>query len=65
MEERWVNLSAYEISLPTFGSEFLVGLLQWSALLILAAVMLWMMNLLFSRYSASKTERISGSEDSN
>jgi hypothetical protein len=65
MEERWVNLSAYEISLPTFGSEFLVGLLQWSALLILAAVMLWMMNLIFSRYSASKTERISGSEDSN
>jgi hypothetical protein len=65
MEERWVNLSAYEVSLPAFGSEFLVGLLQWSALLILAAVMLWMMNLLFSRYSASKTERISGSEDSN
>ena len=64
MEERWVNLSAYEISLPAFGSEFLVGLLQWSALLILAAVMLWMMNLLFSRFSASTTERISGSEDS-
>lgn len=64
MEERWVNLSAYEISLPAFGSEFLVGLLQWSALLILASVMLWMMNLLFSRYSGSTAERANGTGDS-
>jgi hypothetical protein len=63
MEERWVNLSAYEISLPAFGSEFLVGVLQWSALLVLACVMLWMMNLLFSRYLGISDERISGSED--
>lgn len=52
MEERWMNLAAYDLSLPAFGAEFMAGLLQWSALLILAAAVMWVSNMFFSRYFA-------------
>lgn len=50
MQERWMNLSAYDISLPALNGYFMAGLLQWSALLALSAGVLWAMNRLFSRH---------------
>lgn len=50
MQERWMNLSAYEISLPATGLQLVINLMQWGALLGLSAGVLWMMNGLFSRY---------------
>lgn len=50
MQERWSNLSAYDLSLPDFGSQFVVGLMQWAALVGLSAGVLWLMNKVFSRY---------------
>lgn len=50
MQERWMNLSAYEISLPAPGLQLVINLMQWGALLGLSAGVLWMMNGLFSRY---------------
>lgn len=50
MQERWMNLSAYDISLPALNGYFMAGLLQWGALLALSAGVLWAMNRLFSRH---------------
>jgi hypothetical protein len=50
MQERWMNLSAYDLSLPAFGSQFTIGLMQWLALLGLSAAVLWLMNSVFSHY---------------
>jgi hypothetical protein len=50
MQERWMNLSAYDLSLPAFGSQFTIGLMQWIALLGLSAAVLWLMNSVFSHY---------------
>jgi hypothetical protein len=52
MQERWINLSAYDISFPAFGAQFVIGLMQWAALLCLSAGILWLMNGVFSRYFA-------------
>jgi hypothetical protein len=52
MQERWANLSAYEFRAPDFGLNFWVSLMQWGALLGLAACVLWGMHTLFSRYFA-------------
>jgi hypothetical protein len=64
MEDRWLNLAAYDLSLPAFGAEFIAGLLQWGALLILAAAVLWLMNRLFSRYFIPAADTIVGRESS-
>lgn len=56
MQERWLNLAAYELSWPVFGADFMIGLLQWCALLLLAAAVLWVMNALFSRYFSSEDD---------
>lgn len=56
MQERWLNLSAYELSFPAFGAEFMIGLLQWCALLLLAAGVLWGMNTLFSRFFSNSSD---------
>jgi hypothetical protein len=64
MEERWSNFSAYDLSLPAFGAEFITGLLQWSALLVLAAAVLWLMNMLFSRYFTLSEDTLAGREGS-
>lgn len=53
MQERWANLSAYDISLPAFGMQMLAGTLQWLALFALSAAVLWFMNKLFTRYFMS------------
>lgn len=50
MQERWTNLSAYDLSLPAFSAQFMLGLMQWAALLCLSAAVLWLMNRVFSRY---------------
>lgn len=50
MQERWANLSAYEFRAPDFGLNFWVSLMQWGALLGLAAAVLWGMHTLFARY---------------
>ncbi len=56
MQERWANLSAYDISLPGLSLQFIVNLMQWGALLGLSAGVLWMMNGLFTRYFAHADE---------
>jgi hypothetical protein len=56
MQERWANLSAYDISLPVLSLQFVVNLMQWGALLGLSAGVLWMMNGLFTRYFAYTDE---------
>lgn len=50
MQERWVNLSAYDLSLPAFGTQFVIGFMQWTALLCMSAAVLWLMNRVFTRY---------------
>ena len=50
MQERWANLSAYDLSLPAFGTQFVAGFVQWLALLGLSACVLWLMNKVFARY---------------
>lgn len=50
MQERWANLSAYDFRMPDFGLNFWVSLMQWGALLGLAAGVLWGMHTLFARY---------------
>lgn len=50
MQERWVNLSAYDLSVSVFGPQFIAGLMQWIALFCLSAGVLYLMNKLFSRY---------------
>lgn len=50
MQERWTNLSAYDLSLPAFGPQFFGGLVQWLALMALSGGVLWLMNRMFSRY---------------
>lgn len=52
MQERWENLSAYDLSLPAFGSQFMIGFVQWLALFCLSAAVLWFMNRIFTRYFA-------------
>lgn len=62
MQERWANLSAYDLSFPAFGSQFLTGVMQWMALLCLSGAVLWLMNRVFSRYFA-QPELESGTVD--
>lgn len=56
MQERWLNLTAYDVSLPAFGADFIAGLMQWGALLLLAAAVLWGMNAVFSKYFLSPVD---------
>lgn len=50
MAERWSALMDYDIRMPIVNSDFYAGLWQWGMLIIVAAVVLWVMNSLFSKY---------------
>lgn len=53
MAERWSALMDYDIRMPIMNSDFYAGLWLWGMLIIVAAAVLWVMNILFSKYFAT------------
>lgn len=53
LEERWAGFSAYQINMPAFDRYFVAGLMQWLALMLLSAAVLWVMHNVFSRFFAA------------
>ncbi|MDO8272692.1 MAG: HupE/UreJ family protein [Gammaproteobacteria bacterium] len=53
MAERWNALMDYDIRMPIMNSDFYAGLWLWGMLIIVAAAVLWIMNILFSKYFAT------------
>lgn len=56
MQERWANLSAYDINFPVIGLQFFINLMQWGALIGLSAAVLWAMNSVFSRHFSAQDQ---------
>ncbi|MDT8429588.1 MAG: HupE/UreJ family protein [Pseudomonadales bacterium] len=52
MSERWTQLLAYDISLPSLNAAFLSNLVPWGLLLVFSAGVLWLMYELFNRFFA-------------
>lgn len=55
MEDRYAEFAAYELRMPALDVNFFVGLMQWSALLLAAAGIFWLMYELFKRYFDPQT----------
>jgi len=55
MEDRYAEFAAYQLRMPTFDMNFVIGLMQWMALLLAAAGIFWVMYELFKRYFDPET----------